>query len=242
MNFWKLPRVPEPEVMEAAEQVESYSSATAARHLDAIDNTFVEHLFRLLRPERAPLGSFAWGLDVGTGPAQIPIKILRRNPGLKFIGLDRSPNMLRQARQNAEQAGVSERLILLVSDGLSLPFPQGTFGVVTCNSVLHHARDAARLLEEIFRVAAPQAAVLVRDLRRPARPWLRWHLWRHGRHYSGLMRQLFEDSVRAAYTPDELRNLLQRAPGNGARVFRFRGAHIGIERAADSAAGGSRPR
>ncbi len=240
MNFWKLPRVPESEIMDEAAQVESYSSAAAARHLDAIDDTFVEHLFGLLPPERAPAGSFVWGLDVGTGPAQIPIKILRRNPGLRFIGLDRSANMLRQARLNADQSGVSDRLILLVSDGLSLPFPDGAFGVVACNSVLHHARDAARLLQEIFRVATPAAAVLVRDLRRPARLWLRWHLWRHGRHYSGLMRRLFEDSVRAAYTPDELRNLLLKSPRNGARVFGFRRAHIGIERAAGSASGGSR--
>ena len=46
--FWKLTRVPEPEVMDDSDEVESYASAAAARHLDAIDNTFVEHVLRLL--------------------------------------------------------------------------------------------------------------------------------------------------------------------------------------------------
>jgi len=231
MGFWKLDRVPEPEEMDEAEEVQSYNSAAAARHLDAIDNTFVKHLRRLL-PTRETWNGSCWGLDVGTGPAQIPIKILRQIPGLKIIGLERSPSMLACARQNAAQAGLADRLLLLRADGHSLPFPDGVFSMVCCNSVLHHAREPLRLLREIFPVAAPDAAVLLRDLRRPARPLLRWHLWRHGRHYQGLMRRLFENSARAAYTLEELEDFIQKAGLPGATVFRFRGAHIGIERPA----------
>jgi len=241
--LWKLTRVPEPEVMDDTEEVESYASAAAARHLDAIDETFVEHLLRLLpQPERiqqqkssartegTERSEFRWGLDVGTGPAQIPIKILLRIPRLRFIGLDRSRAMLASARRNAEQAGVSDRLSLLAGDGHSLPFPDHAFAMVICNSVLHHAREPVELLRELFRVAAPGAPVLLRDLRRPSRPFLRWHLWRHGRRYDGLMRQLFKDSVRAAYTLAELEGFLDPVQRSGARVFRFRGAHIGIEK------------
>jgi ubiquinone/menaquinone biosynthesis C-methylase UbiE len=252
--LWKLTRVPEPEVMDDAGEVESYNSGAATRHLDEIDNTFVEHLLRLLpnrpfsptegtegtesteRTERTentefPASrSFYCGLDVGTGPGQIPVKILARLPQLHFVGLDRSPNMLAQARQNAETAGVAPRLCCLVGDGHALPFPDHFFDLVISNSVLHHARSPASLLQEIFRVAAPGAPILIRDLRRPARLFLAWHLWRHGRYYSGLMRQLFNDSVRAAYTPDELQEFLPQAREPLARVFRFRGAHIGIER------------
>lgn len=255
MGIWKLTRVPEPEVMEETDEVESYASAAAARHLDAIDDTFVEHLLRLLPHGIATetqrhretlaqktrnrdiegqgtqaLSNVQWGLDVGTGPAQIPIKILLRIPRLRFLGLDRSRTMLASARRNAERAGVSGRLALLVGDGHSLPFPDHAFRMVICNSVLHHARAPVELLRELFRVAAPETPVLVRDLRRPARPLLRWHLWRHGRRYEGLMRRLFNDSVRAAYTLAELEGFLEQAHHPDARVFRFRAAHIGIER------------
>ncbi|MBI3934428.1 MAG: class I SAM-dependent methyltransferase [Acidobacteria bacterium] len=222
--------------MDASEEVESYSSAAAEKHLDAIDDTFVEHLLRLIPTHRPPAGPL-WALDVGTGPAQIPIKILGKVPRLQFIGLDRFPNMLTCARQNAERAGVSRRLALIRSDGQALPFSDSTFAIVICNSVLHHAREPQQLLREIFRVASPGGAVLVRDLRRPSRALLGWHLWRHGRRYRGPMRRLFSASVQAAYTTEELAGMLSAVGANGASLFRYRGAHIGIERAARSSAG-----
>ena len=45
---WYLPRVPEPEEMDSADEVQVYNSAAAEAHLDRIDNTFVAHLGRLL--------------------------------------------------------------------------------------------------------------------------------------------------------------------------------------------------
>jgi SAM-dependent methyltransferase len=218
MSLWKLERVPEPEEMDDAEEVASYSSAAAERHLDAIDDTLVEHLSRLLGGASPGGVGSGWGLDVGTGPAQIPVKILARFPSLRIVALDRSPNMLACARQNAERAGVLHRLALLRSDGHRLPFADALFSFVLCNSVLHHARDPAGLLRELFRVTAPGAAVLIRDLRRPARPLLRWHQ--------------FDASVRAAYTVEELRELLREAGVANAPVFRLGGAHLGVERPA----------
>ena len=234
MNFWHLPRDPEPEEMDSPEEVESYSSAAAEQHLEAIDDTFVEHLLRLLPQQNPSAADPIWALDVGCGPAQIPVKILRRLPNTWFVALDRFPNMLACARQKAVRAGVSERLSLVRSDGQRLPFPDHAFSVVICNSVLHHVREPVEFLREIIRVAARGGAVLVRDLRRPSRPFLSWHLWRHGRRYSGPMRRLFNASVRAAYTVEELEEMLSLAGANGASVFRYRGAHLGIERAASS--------
>lgn len=216
--------------MDDAGEVESYSSAAAARHLDAIDDTFVDHLLGLL--ERAPFGAggLRWGLDIGTGPAQIPIKILRKVPGLAIVGIDRSRNMLAEARRKAIAAGISERLALVAADGHSLPFEDARFAVVISNSVLHHVRDPVALLKEMARVAQPGAVLLVRDLRRQSRLALPWHVWWHGRHYEGLMRKLFDDSVRAAYRIDELRAFIRASEVEGLAPFRFRGAHIGIER------------
>jgi len=221
--------------MDAADEVESYSSAAFQPHLAAIDDTFVEHLVRLLPKQPSPDEHSTWGLDVGSGPAQIPISILRRIPVVRFIALDRFPNMLETARRNAQRAGGSDRLTLIRADAHKLPFADHTFSIVICNSVLHHARSPVELLLEIFRVAAPEGAVLVRDLRRPSRPFLQWHLWRHGRHYRGEMRRLFDASVQAAYTVKELERMLGQAGGHHAKVFCYRGAHLGIERPARSA-------
>ena len=230
MNFWQLPRIPESEEMDAEAEVSSYSSAAAETHLDQIDNTLVEHVLRLLLPHGFN-ASAGIALDIGTGPAQIPIKLLQRLPGLHCIGLDQFPNMLACGRENAVRGGVSERLTLVRGDAHALPFPNGVFSIVLCNSVMHHARNPVAMLREIFRVAAPTAAVLVRDLRRPSRLLLQWHLWRHGCQYRGEMRRLFEASVKAAYTAEELEGILRQAGTRGASIFKYRGAHIGIERA-----------
>jgi ubiquinone/menaquinone biosynthesis C-methylase UbiE len=125
-------------------------------------------------------------------------------------------------------------LYLAAGDGHSLPFPNGMFAMVFCNSILHHVREPVQLLREMVRVAKPDAPLLLRDLRRPSRLELRWHLWRHGRNYEGLMRGLFEDSVRAAYTLEELQDFIRQSKFDGLATFRFRGAHIGIERRAHS--------
>src|SRR5689334_21656714 len=148
MGFWDLPRVPEPVEMDDAGEVESYSSAAAQRHLNAIDDTFVDHLLRLLDREPAVRG-IQWGLDVGTGPAQIPIKLLLKVPQLAFVGVDRSRNMLAEGRRRAIDSRVSERLTLIAADGHTLPFEDGQFSVVISNSVLHHARDPVALLKEM---------------------------------------------------------------------------------------------
>jgi len=213
--------------MDRSDEVEVYNSAAAQAHLERIDETFVEHVLRLLpNPEAMRFPA----LDIGCGPAQIPIKLLQRLKGMRMVALDGSSNMLLAARENAGRAGVSDRIRLIQGNGKALPFLSGTFSLVTCNSMLHHVREPLSLLQEIQRVAAVDATILLRDLCRPAFPLHGLHTWWHGRKYGGLMRQLFTASVRAAYTVEELTSMLRTVAIPGARVFRYKGAHIGIER------------
>ena len=59
MSFLDLPRVPEPEVMDDAGEVEAYASAAAQKHLDAIDNTLIDHAVRLVRGANAAARSIS---------------------------------------------------------------------------------------------------------------------------------------------------------------------------------------
>ena len=227
MSLLDLPRVPEPEVMEDSAEVEAYSSAAAQAHLDAIDDTFVEHAARLLAGRER-----GRALDIGTGPGQIVIKLARKLTLWKFVGVDRSPGMIAQANSNLAAAGggLAGRVEFQVADGNGLPFPEKSFDFVMCNSVLHHLAEPEKLLSEMARLARPGGAILLRDLRRPGRLAHPWHVWRNGRHYSGEMLRLYRASVRAAYTLEELQRLLESSPLRGARVFEHRTTHIGIER------------
>jgi ubiquinone/menaquinone biosynthesis C-methylase UbiE len=232
MSWLDLRRVPEPEVMDDSGEVEAYFSAAAEAYLSRIDGTFVEHALRLLAGRDgspSPARGSGRALDIGSGPGQIVLKLASRLPGWDFIGVDRSPNMIRQALAGRREGSHVE---FLLADGCRLPFADASFDLVLCNSVLHHLEHPQALLSEMARIARPAAALLVRDLRRPPRFAYPLHVRWYGRRYSGLMYKLYCDSVHAAYTPGELAMLLGASPLRGARVFTQGRTHMGIERPA----------
>lgn len=225
--MFELDRIAEPEVMDDLGEVEAYSSAAGQKYLNRLDDTFVAHALRLVsRRERGR------ALDIGTGPGQIVIKLARQLTRWKFAGVDRSSHMIAEAAANLAAAGpeLAGRVEFQIADANALPFPDATFDLVICNSVLHHMAEPERLLAEIARLAKPHGAVLLRDLRRPNRLSYRWHVSWHGRYYSGTMRNLYRASVRAAYVAPELQRLAEKSRLVGGRLFNQPGTHIGIER------------
>ena len=223
MNWLTLPRKPEPEAMGDADEVEAYASAAAQAFLDSIDITLVEQVLSL----DPPAGML---LDLGAGPGNISLKIARRCPRLQVVGLDYSQNMVRAARQAAGEQGLADRARFFVGDASRLCLPVASFDFVLSNSVLHHLANPLAMLNEMARVAKPDGVILLRDLRRPSRLAYPLHVRWHGRHYSGLMYQLFRDSVRAAYTGEELAELLHQSALHGAHIF-YRGrTHLGFIR------------
>ncbi|HKQ85317.1 MAG TPA: methyltransferase domain-containing protein, partial [Candidatus Acidoferrales bacterium] len=225
-TFFGLKRVPEPEIMDDSGEVEAYASAAAQAHLDAIDDTFVAHAQLLLKGrERGRV------LDIGTGPGQIVIKLGYRLTRWKFVGIDRSAAMIDKALESLATAGeLAGRVVFRVADGNALDFHDESFEMVVCNSVLHHIPDPQKLFSEVARVVKPGGAILLRDLRRPSRPGYAFHVWKHGKHYKGEMRQLFIASVQAAHTEEELQRMLAASPLHDVRVFRHGKTHIGFER------------
>jgi ubiquinone/menaquinone biosynthesis C-methylase UbiE len=229
MSVFDLQRIPEAEVMDDWAEVEAYSSAAAQTHLDAIDNAFVEHAVRLVRGREG-----GRVLDIGTGPGQIMMKLARRLTRWSFLGVDRSANMIAQGVRDLSAMGgdVAGRVEFQTADGNALPFTSQSFDLVMCNSVLHHLAEPQKLLGEMARLVKPDGAILLRDLRRPGRFAFPLHVRWHGRSYSGEMLRLYRDSVRAAYTTRELKQLLESSTVPGGRVFQHGSTHIGIERSA----------
>lgn len=225
MSWRELERKPEAEVMSDGEEVSAYASAASQRHLDAIDNTFVDQVLSLGSPEGMLDGLL---LDVGCGPGNIVLKLAQRCPRLSIVGVDYSANMVQAARRAADEIGLGNRVFFNQGSANQIPFADGTFDVVLSNSVLHHLTSPSQAFAEMLRVTRPDGAVLVRDLRRPSRLAFPWHVRWYGRHYSGVMKRLFEDSVRAAYTPGELEDLLCRSGLSEAHIFLHERTHMGF--------------
>lgn len=193
-----LPRVLEPEVMDSAEE---------ARDYDAMDHTAVNRQFA------ADFLAVWTGqdlvLDVGTGTAQIPIELCRQNPFVRVVAVDAARHMLALAGENIKRAGLNERIRVELCDAKHLPFDADAFGAVISNSIVHHIPAPRTVLAEMIRVAAPGASLFVRDLLRPDDDaTVRQLVQTYAGDANPHQRQMFEDSLRAALTLDEVRALI----------------------------------
>jgi len=148
-------------------------------------------------------------LDVGTGTAQIPIELCRREEFTgQVVGVDLAEAMLKLARRNITTAGLGERVQVERVDGKSLPYDDGVFDVVMSNSIVHHIPEPAVVLAEIIRVLRPGGLMFVRDLLRPKSDAEVEHLVST---YAGNelphAQQLFRQSLHAALTAEEMQDL-----------------------------------
>src|ERR1700685_2566800 len=123
MGLFDLPRTPEPEVMDDSSEVEAYSSAASQSFLDRIDDTFVERALRLVQGKER-----GWALDIGSGPGQIVLKLACQLKLWKFVGVDRSANMIAQACSKlASTTEIAGRVEFRIEDGNRLGFPDASF-------------------------------------------------------------------------------------------------------------------
>jgi arsenite methyltransferase len=145
-----------------------YSMAAAEYDLLA-SHLYLTGLRRLLPLIRLPLLPAI--LDVGCGTGANLLEAGRRfGPVSLLHGIDIAPGMVGLARIRAAAAGV--RAHFTVADAEQLPFPDRTFDLVICNSVLHWFEDRLQALREMHRVLKPGGFLMVICAAEPAyREW-----------------------------------------------------------------------
>jgi ubiquinone/menaquinone biosynthesis C-methylase UbiE len=147
-------------------------------------------------------------LDIGTGPGTIPLHLARLHSGSSTIGLDISLEMLEKALIHREKMGM--RMPLTAADGESLPFKDNSMDVVASLFSLHHMDHPGRLFREADRVLKPEGSLLIIDFRRDMSKGLFLVLntfWQTMFFFSA-GKTGFRDSVRSAWRPQELENIL----------------------------------
>ena len=206
-------RILEPEVMDDDLEVDAYLGGVATRHLERLDGPFIKAVLALRPAPRSRV------LDVGTGTGSLPIRLAIARPDLRVTAVDLSAPMLARARRAARQAGAS--ITFRRGSARRLPFQTSSFELVVSNSLLHHLPDPVPALDEFARVLRPGGSLFIRDLRRPPDWSITAHIRHHGRFYRGLMKKLFADSVRAAYTIREIRTAVDSSRLEGTIVRRM---------------------
>lgn len=203
-----LARVLEPEVMDSLEDAADYD----AMDHSAVNRVFAEDFLAALRMRGGssatalPVGEI---LDLGTGTAQIPIELCRRDSELRLRAVDAAASMLELGRRNIKAAGLANRIVLERVDAKKLPYSDASFTGVISNSIVHHIAEPRCLLAEAVRVLAPHGLVFFRDLLRPADEATLAHLVEtYASDCNSHQRQLFADSLRAALTLEEMQSLV----------------------------------
>ncbi len=182
-------------------------SAAEARDYDAMDHRQVNEAF-----VHDFLLFWAGGtsvVDVGTGTAQIPIILGARVPAVEVVAIDAAQHMIDLGRANVRRAGLADRIRLERCDAKHLPFADSSFDAVISNGIVHHIPKPETVLAEMVRVTRPGGALFVRDLHRPARDEaLRQLVAQYAGDANEHQRQMFADSLHAALTLDEMRDLV----------------------------------
>jgi ubiquinone/menaquinone biosynthesis C-methylase UbiE len=195
-----LARVLEPEVMDSAEEARGYDSMDHSE----VNDRFAADFLSVWNGDN-PI------LDVGTGTAQIPIELCRQSLTTRISAIDFADHMLALARLNVEHAAFAERIRIEKADAKRLPYHDGRFGAVISNSIIHHIPDPSICLAEMHRVLAVGGVLFVRDLLRPAdETTLRRLVDTYAAGANDHQRKMFGDSLRAALTLIEVRELVGR--------------------------------
>ena len=189
-----------------------------------VDQAFVDRVIAL----GASTGHF---LDVGTGPAQIPILLAKACPNIQITAIDLSEEMLKIAEQHVIDAGLRDRITLKLVDAKDLPFPDKSFDGLISNSIVHHIHDALKALIDMGRVVKPNGLVLIRDLiRTETIADAQGFVDKYAADDTPYQQKLYYDSFLASFTIAEVNEMLIQMNIPGAIVVQSTDRHWSIER------------
>ena len=198
-----MEREPESELMDQPDQADAYASADS----DHLTQYFTGRLFELVTT-RESLNV----IDLGTGPASIPIAIALERPNWRITAVDGSAAMLAIARQRIDEANLADRVATHLADVKATALPAHSFDLILSSSVLHHIPEPAAFWEEVKRLARRDATLFLRDLRRPATVHeVNQLVYEHSREDAEVLQREFHNSLRSAFSIDEVNSQIVEA-------------------------------
>ena len=196
-----MDRILEPELMDDPKQAEAYARADFAEENQGFVERFKEYF-----PE------FSQGrvLDLGCGPADIPIRFAKLYPACHIIGVDASAPMIQLGGQAVKQAGLTDRITLRCERYEEVAGARIVDAAMS-NSLLHHLPNPLQFWQKLRQLVKPGAPVLVMDLLRPESPEAAQAIVdQYAANEPDILRRDFYNSLLAAFTEDEIGSQLAR--------------------------------
>jgi cyclopropane fatty-acyl-phospholipid synthase-like methyltransferase len=188
-------RVLEPELMDDQEQALAYARADFEEENQGFVNRFLEFY---------PEFKLGHVLDLGCGPADIPIRLARMLPDCRMTGVDGSAPMVALGAEAIRAAGLANRITLRCERFQETVLEERADAVIS-NSLLHHVPNALQFWYAVKKLAQPGAVVLVMDLLRPESPEAaKAIVEQYAADEPAILRRDFYNSLLASYTEDEV--------------------------------------
>jgi ubiquinone/menaquinone biosynthesis C-methylase UbiE len=148
-------------------------------------------------------------MDLGCGPAAIPILLAQRLPEIQVMGIDSAVEMLDVAKREIDFGGVMERVFLQHADAKTLEdFEDEMTDTVISNSLLHHLEKPESALATAQRLVRSGGRLFIRDLARPdSVETVEALVNQYAGSESEFAQQLLRQSLHAALTIDEIQAL-----------------------------------
>ena len=123
-------------------------------------------VLNLLRPQDAQTI-----LDVGCGHGELLLKLRRRYPNARLVGVDRSPDLIRTAKSKASAEGATVEFY--TGDAQCLEFPPHSFDHLLSVHMLYHVPNILNALKEFARVLKPSGQVVITTNSTKTKPFLK---------------------------------------------------------------------
>ena len=214
-----MKRIIEPELMSDKEQAAAYANA----NFEEPHNHFVE-LLSLSMGENFP--EFGNVIDLGTGAADIAIRFASNYPCFEVDAIDGSCAMIAEGKKAIDKVRLNDRINLIHSSIQDITLAEKEYAIVFSNSLLHHLHDPM-VLWKLIENAKGNPLVFIMDLMRPKNIQKIDELVHE---YAGnepeILQKDFKNSLKAAFTPEEVVLQLQDIGLDGLKVTVVSDRHI----------------
>jgi len=151
-------------------------------------------------------------LDIGCGPADVPIRLVRAKPTVRVTAVDASDAMTKLARKAVSEAGLTESIEVIRGRVPGLALTNHDYDAIISKDLLHHLPNLMVFWQEVKSLAKAETVIYVMDLfRPPTKQVARDIVESVSAREAPILKQDFYNSLLAAFTVDEIKEQLHEA-------------------------------
>ena len=195
-------RILEREIMDGEEQAVAYARADFSSSNQAFVDMLIEDYSARLKSV----------LDIGCGPADVPIRLVRAKPTVRVTAVDASDAMIQLARKAVSDAGLTESIKVIRGRVPGLARTNHDYDAIISKDLLHHLPNLMVFWQEVKSLAKAETVIYVMDLfRPPTKQVARDIVESVSAREAPILKQDFYNSLLAAFTVDEIKEQLHEA-------------------------------